>query len=359
MATTPNAVPAGGTLRGRGAAVNPGNRFDPVRYERHPDLDPEDTVAPGTQLLKDTSRSILSKNTSPDVPFTYSFNPYRGCEHGCVYCYARPTHEYLGFSAGLDFETRILVKENAAALLRKELARPGWEPQAVALSGNTDPYQPAERELGITRGCLEVLLDFRNPVGIITKSRLVTRDIDVLRELAAFDAVSVTLSITTLDAGLAAVMEPRAASPGRRLDAVRRLSEAGIPVGVNVAPVVPGLTDHEIPSIIRAAAEAGAERAGWIMLRLPHGVRMLFEDWLRRHRPARADKVLNRIRHIRGGDLNDSRYATRMRGEGIFAREIEALFRLACRHTGLDARRYRPLSSRHFRRRAVEQISLF
>ena len=203
MATTPNAVPAGGTLRGRGAAVNPGNRFDPVRYERDPDLDPEDTVAPGTQLLKDTSRSILSKNTSPDVPFTYSFNPYRGCEHGCVYCYARPTHEYLGFSAGLDFETRILVKENAAALLRKELARSGWEPQAVALSGNTDPYQPAERELGITRGCLEVLLDFRNPVGIITKSRLVTRDIDVLRELAAFDAVSVTLSITTLDAGLA------------------------------------------------------------------------------------------------------------------------------------------------------------
>jgi DNA repair photolyase len=263
-------------------------------------------------------------------------------------CYARPTHEYLGFSAGLDFESRILVKENAPALLRKALSARSWQPQTIALSGNTDPYQPIERKLRITRGILEVLAEFRNPVGIITKNHLVTRDLDLLAELAAHQAAVVNVSVTTLDPALRAVMEPRTATPARRLDAIRAVADAGIPVGVMVAPVIPGLTDHELPAILEAAAAAGATRAGWIPVRLPHGVAPLFEQWLADHRPERREKVLNRIREMRGGALNDARFGSRMRGQGIFAEQTGALFRATCKRLGLNVER-RPLSTAAFR----------
>jgi DNA repair photolyase len=339
-------------LRGRGAPQNPKNRFVDAEYvadgdwlDTHGDDEPD----PRTEFLRDHTRGIISRNDSPDIPFETSVNPYRGCEHGCIYCFARPTHEYLGFSAGLDFETRILVKHEAPELLRRELASPRWTPQPIAMSGVTDPYQPVERRLGITRRCLEVLAEFRNPVAMVTKNHLVTRDIDLLGELAAHQAAIVNLSVTTLNEKLQRVMEPRASTPARRLEAVRRLAEAGIPVRVLVAPVVPGLTDHEMPAIIAAAAQAGATAASYIPLRLPHGLKGLFEDWLQTHFPDRKDKVLNRIREMRGGKLYDSEWGTRMRGEGLFADQYEALFGAACRKHGL-VRDFPPLSSAGFRR---------
>lgn len=273
-------------------------------------------------------------------------------------CYARPTHEYLGYSAGLDFETKILVKEGAPALLRKALASPRWRPQVVALSGVTDPYQPAERRLGITRRCLEVLLAFRNPVAIVTKSAHVARDRDLLAELARFDAVSVLVSVTTLDPDLQRAMEPRASRPAKRLAAIARLAEAGVPVGVMVAPVVPGLTEHEIPAIVKAAAAAGAGHAATILLRLPHGVKALFEDWLARHVPERRAKVLNRMKALHGGRLYDARYGHRQRGAGAFAEQLHDLFRLSCRRAGLHEEGP-SLSAAHFRRPADAQLDLF
>lgn len=274
-------------------------------------------------------------------------------------CYARPNHEFLGMSAGLDFETRILVKEDAPALLRKELSSPKWKPQVLALSGVTDPYQPIERRLKITRGCLEVLAEARNPVGIITKRDLVTRDIDLLGELASHDAAAVTVSVTTLDRELQRVMEPRASVPERRLEAIRRLSAAGIPVGVNVAPVIPGLTDHELPAILEAAAEAGAIRAGFIMLRLPHGVAELFETWLGQHLPDRRDKVLNRLLDLRGGRLYRAGFGQRMRGEGPFAQQVQRMFAISCDRLGLE-RKHTRLSTAAFRRPlATPQLGLF
>jgi DNA repair photolyase len=272
-------------------------------------------------------------------------------------CYARPGHEYLGFSAGLDFETNIIVKPDAPALLRKELSRPGWKPQTMVMSGVTDPYQPAERRLGITRGCLEVLAEFRNPVAIITKSHLVTRDSDLLAGLAEHDAAAVAVSITTLDRELQHEMEPRAAAPERRLAAIRTLSEQGIPVRVMVAPVLPGLTEHEMPAILEAAAAAGATGAGYIMLRLPFGVADLFIAWLERHRPDRRDKVVSRIRDLRDGRVNDPRYGSRMRGEGPFAEQVSQLFALSCRRVGLDRER-KALSTAAFRRPGLEQLEL-
>jgi DNA repair photolyase len=272
-------------------------------------------------------------------------------------CYARPTHEYLGFSAGLDFETRILVKERAPELLRQRLAAKSWKPQVVALSGVTDPYQPAERRLEITRRCLAVLAEFRNPVSVITKSFLVTRDVDLLGELARFDAVSVTLSITTLDPELQRRMEPYAAPPGKRLAAIERLAAAGVPVGVNVAPVIPGLTDHEAPKILEAAANAGATHAGRVVLRLPHGVAELFEAWLERHYPERKEKVMSRIRALRGGGTYDSRWGVRQRGTGLWADELAKLFDLARRRAGL-VERGRPLSIAHFRHPAAPGAQL-
>jgi DNA repair photolyase len=348
-------IPLTGPL-GRGAVSNPTGRFERIAVESE-EPGPERVA---TELLADTSRSVITRNDSPDLGFDVSLNPYRGCEHGCIYCYARPTHEYLGFSAGIDFESRILVKRDAAELLRKELSAPGWQPEVLALSGVTDPYQPAERKLEITRGCLAVLAEFRQPVGVITKNELVTRDLDHLAELAAHGAVHVTLSITTLDPEIARRMEPRASHPRQRLEAVRRLAEAGVPVGVNVAPVVPGLTDHEIPQILEAAAAAGAQGAGFVMLRLPGAVAGLFEQWLEAHFPDRKEKVLGRVREMRGGRLNDPRFGSRMRGEGIFAEQIRSVFRTYRRRCGLD-RPFPELSSAAFRRppRPGEQLGLF
>ena len=342
-------------IHGRGTAENPPNRFEPLHVEKDEDfLDGEELAefSPSTRFFKETARSIISRNDSPDVGLTATINPYRGCEHGCIYCYARPTHEYLGFSSGLDFETKIIAKENAPELLRKELQRPQWKPQVLGMSGITDCYQPLERRLQLTRRCLEVLAEFRNPVAVITKNYLVTRDIDVLKKLAEFECAVVFISITTLNADLQRVMEPRAAHPRRRLEAIRQLAGAGIPVGVNVAPVVPGLTEHELPSIVGAAVEAGAAAAGYVVLRLPYSVAHLFEEWVTRHFPDRKDKILNRIRSIRGGKLNDPNFNSRMEGQGIYAREIAALFALACKKSGIAERENSGLSTRHFRRPA-------
>ncbi len=347
-----------GAIRGRGAPSNPANRFELIHYEPDETSSVDETSSPTTQLYRDHARSILTRNDSPDVGFEVSLNPYRGCEHGCVYCYARPTHEYLGFSAGLDFETKILVKEDAPALLRKELAAPKWQPKVVSLSGVTDPYQPIERRLLLTRRCLEVFVEFRNPVGIVTKNHLICRDIDLLSELAQHQAAAAFLSITTLDAELARRMEPRATQPAGRLAAITELTQAGIPVGVLVAPVIPGLNDHEMPAILDAAAKAGARGAGYVLLRLPHGLGSLFEQWLRQHYPERCEKVLSRLRDVRGGAINDPRFGTRMRGEGILAEQIASLFALGCRRAGIG-NRFPRLSSAAFRRPGGTQRLLF
>jgi DNA repair photolyase len=342
-------------IRGRGAADNPPNRFERLHYE--PDPDP-DGPAPTTQFFRDNARSFITFNDSPDVGFTASINPYRGCEHGCVYCYARPTHEFLGFSAGLDFETKILVKDNAAELLHHELAAASWQPQVLALSGVTDPYQPVERRLGLTRRCLEVLLKFRNPVAIVTKSQLVTRDIDLLSELVKHDAAAVFVSVTSLDGDLARVLEPRATQPAGRLAAIATLAAAQVPVGVMVAPIIPGLTDHEMPAILAAAAKVGARCAGYVPLRLPLGLAPLFEQWLERHFPERKERVLGRIRALRGGKLNDSRFGSRMRGEGIMADAIAKLFHAGCRRAGIGGA-FPRLSTSAFRRPGGTQRLLF
>ena len=322
----------------RGAAENPPNRFEKIHLERDEDWNPEEDPLPRTQFLKDASKTIIAYNDSPDIGFEASVNPYRGCEHGCIYCYARPFHEYLGFSSGLDFESKIMVKENAPKLLREELSSPKWKPQVIAMSGVTDCYQPIERKLKLTRGCLEVLAEFRNPVGIITKNFLVTRDIDFLSELARHNAVAVYISITTLDSELRKVMEPRTSPPAARLEAIRRLAQAGIHVGVLMAPIIPGLTDHEILAVLEAAANAGAKSAGHVTLRLPHAVAPLFEQWLQTHFPDRKEKVLNRLRTMRGGKLYDSQFGKRMRGEGIFADQIDQLFEVARRKAGIAER---------------------
>jgi len=345
-------------VRGRGAGTNPVNRFEEIGIVLDPETDAGLHAGVPTRFYRDRGRSVIATNSSPDVGFDASLNPYRGCEHGCIYCYARPTHEYFGLSAGLDFETRIMVKEDAPELLRKALSSPRWEPKVLALSGVTDPYQPVEKRLGLTRRCLEILAEFRNPVAVITKNHLVTRDADLLAGLARHRAASVSISITTLDDGLRNVMEPRTSSPRRRLDAVRALSHAGIPVGVNVAPVIPGLTEPEIPALVSAAAEAGAIEVSYTVLRLPHAVAPLFERWLETHLPNRKDKVLNRIRAMRGGKLNDPRFGSRMRGEGIYAREIHTMFELARKRAGLEPPR-RELSTRAFRRPPGPQLTLF
>jgi DNA repair photolyase len=346
-------------LRGRGAAANPANRFEALSYAWDEDADPAEKPAPGTVFLRDTSRTIIARNDSPDIPFSASLNPYRGCEHGCIYCYARPTHEYLGFSAGLDFESRILIKEDAAALLEEELAAKSWDPQVIAVSGITDPYQPVERKTLLTRRCLMVLADCRNPLVVITKNALVARDVDVFQELARLGAARVFVSITTLDGELARKMEPRTSTPELRLKAVETLAKAGVPVGVMVAPTIVGLTDHEMPAIIKAAARAGAGSAGYVPLRLPFAVGGLFEEWLERHYPSRKEKVLNQIRSLRGGRLNDSRFGERMRGQGVLAEHLRELFALSCRRAGLE-RQSPQLSAEHFRRPAgKDQLRLF
>ncbi len=351
--------------RGRGAQINPPNRFEPVRLSvmgetleeaarEHPDGVQVETV-----VLEDRARTIINPVDSPDVGMKWTINPYRGCEHGCIYCYARPTHETFGLSCGLDFETRLFAKLDAPALLRRELARPGWRGEAITMSGITDPYQPVERRLRITRGCLEVMAECGQPVSIITKNRLVTRDIDLLAALAARGAAAVFISLTTLDAELSAKMEPRASSPRDRLRAMEELSRAGIPVGVMTAPIVPGLTDQEVPALIEAAAGAGATRAGWVMLRLPWQIKDVFLEWARREFPERAGKIESRIREMRGGKLYDSRAKIRQRGEGPFAEQIAALHAAACRRHGMNSGRVE-LSSEGFRRPEVGgQMGLF
>ncbi len=344
-------------IRGRGASINPANRFEPIEYVPDADAYDPDEPPPPTQLFKEATRQILARNNSPDIGFDVSINPYRGCEHGCIYCYARPTHEYFGLSAGLDFESKIFVKLDAARLLREEFMKKSWVPQTVMISGVTDPYQPAERKLRITRGLLEVFAEFRNPVALISKNHLVTRDVDVLADLARDDLAGVSVSITSLRNEIQRVMEPRTSVPARRLAAVEALSRAGVPVNVMVAPVVPGLTDEEVPAILRAAQEAGARSAGYIIVRLPFAVKDLFETWLGQHFPERKDKILNRIRSMREGQLYQARWGVRMRGDGIFADQIEALFDTTCRKLGLNGERKR-LSTEHFRRPG-EQLRLF
>ena len=341
-------------LDGRGTRLNPPNRFERLHIDLG-DGDAADAPAVPTELYRDASRSALAENDSPDLGFRFSLNPYRGCEHGCVYCYARPSHEYLGFSAGLDFERRLMVKPDAARLLRTALASPRWQPQVIALSGNTDCYQPIERRLRLTRACLEVLREFRNPVSVITKSALVTRDVDLLADLAAHGAAHAFLSITSLDADLARRMEPRAAAPERRLQALAALAAAGIPVGVMVAPVIPGLNDHEMPAILEQAAAAGARSASWVMLRLATPLDRLFADWLEKHFPDRAARVLGRIRECRSGRLNDTRFRIRQRGVGPYAEHISSLFTLAARRCRLE-QPLPPLNAAAFRR--VGQLEL-
>ncbi|PYJ17388.1 MAG: radical SAM protein [Verrucomicrobia bacterium] len=366
---TPPPSPA---IRGRGASWSPANRFEKLHVdlsdvdvvqadlEDEPPLNGDDVSKDRprreTQFFRDGTKTIITHNNSPDVGFETSLNPYRGCEHGCIYCYARPTHEYLGFSAGLDFESKIMVKTNAPELLRMELESPRWEPQTLVMSGVTDPYQPVEKKLRITRGCLEVLAKFRNPVAIITKNRLVTRDIDLLRELAGCNAVAVNISVTSLDPKLQRVLEPRTSSPEARLDTIRQLRATGIPAGVMVAPIIPGLTDHEVPKILEACAEAGAQFAGYTIVRLPWAVAPLFEHWLDEHFPGRKEKVLGRIGHLRGNRLNNSQWRTRMTGEGIFAEQIASLFEVGCRRAGIGAR---PRLSTAAFRRMREQLTLF
>jgi len=349
-------------IRGRGASWSPANRFEKLHVDLTDidfvDVDVATDEQPRrlTEYFRDGTKSIITRNNSPDVGFETSLNPYRGCEHGCIYCYARPTHEYLGFSAGLDFESKIMVKTSASELLRTELESLHWQPQTLVLSGVTDPYQPIERKLRITRGCLEVLAKFRNPVAIITKNRLVTRDVDILRELAACNAVAVNISVTSLDANLQRVLEPRTSSPQARLDAIRQLRSAGIPTGVMVAPIIPGLTDHEVPKILDACAKAGAQFAGYTIIRLPWAVAPLFEHWLEEHFPDRKEKVLGRIRDMRGDRLNNSQWHKRMIGEGIFAEQIASLFRVSCRHAGIGER---PTLSTASFQRTKEQLKLF
>jgi len=338
----------------RGAAHNPANRFERLVVE----LDEPAERNPRTQFLRENARTIISRNDSPDIHFSASLNPYRGCEHGCSYCYARPYHEYLGFSSGLDFETRIVVKENAAAILRETLLSPKWKPEVLAMSAVTDCYQPVERGLRVTRDCLAVLAEFRNPVGIITKNHLVTRDIDLLSELAAHDACAVHVSVTTLDSELARRIEPRASLPAHRLDAISKLSAAGIPTAVVLAPIIPGLNDHEIPAILHAAREAGATRAAYTVLRLPHAVKEIFSSWLEEHVPGSREKILNRIRDLRGGDLNSSAFGERFRGTGFWAEQIRTLFRKS-----RDRENFSPTpfayNAAAFRRPPEAQLSLF
>jgi DNA repair photolyase len=326
-------------IHGRGTAENPRNRFEAIAFDADDFADclaDEERPAPATVFLKDTTRGIIATNDSPDVGFDASINIYRGCEHGCIYCFARPTHEYLGFSAGLDFETRIMVKSEAPQLLRKELSAKSWRPRMIAMSGVTDCYQPIERKLQLTRQCLAVLAECRNPVGIITKNHLVTRDADILSEMAAYNAACVFVSITTLDPHLSMILEPRASSPSRRLDAVAKLSAAGVPVGVMMAPVIPGLTDVEMPAILKAVKAAGARWAGFTPIRLPFGVADLFQAWLARHYPDRQDKILNAILEMRSGRLNDPVAISRMRGKGPRAEQFAQLFKLTKRRVGLD-----------------------
>jgi DNA repair photolyase len=354
-------------IRGRGTRENPSGRFETqsrvTEEEDYEALAQEEDICGGiqkkTNVHTDTSKSIIATNDSPDVGMEASLNPYRGCEHGCVYCFARPTHEYLGLSAGVDFETQIFAKLNAAELLAQKLSSKSWQPKVLMLSGVTDCYQPLEKKMRLTRGCLEVLNEFRNPASIVTKNHLVTRDIDIFQSMNEWRGIGIMMSITTLDGKLARLMEPRASQPPMRLRAIEMFAKYNIPVGVIIGPVLPGLTDHEIPAILKAAANAGATRAHYTMLRLPHGVKNLFQTWLLDHYPDRAEKVINHVRDTRGGKLYDSSFETRMHGTGLYAENIASIFKLYKNKYGLN-QHIAPLSTAHFNRDArAAQLSLF
>lgn len=339
-------------LKGRGSYFNIPNRFEQIHTDHSLEHNNEDVYDSDnikkkipTVFYNDHSRSVLVKNNSPDLGLGYSINPYRGCEHGCIYCYARPTHEYLGFSAGLDFETKIMVKRDAPELLEKEFMKKSWVPQSVFFSGNTDCYQPAERQFQITRKCLEVFLKFKNPVSIITKNALVLRDIDILKELSAMNLIRVVISVTTLKNELQRKLEPRTSSPSMRLKTIEILSSNGISTAVNIAPIIPGLTDEEIPSILKAASESGAVKAGRVMLRLPHSVKDLFTDWLEKEFPERANKVINRIKELHGDALYNSNFGTRLTGEGLWAETVKMIFETNCNKYGLNKPTAPPLST--------------
>ncbi len=351
---------------GRGAQISPPNRFDRIHVEdtfdamEHDDDFLASIARPRTEYFEDDSQSIVTSNDSPDIPFTYSMNAYRGCAHGCAYCYARPTHEYLGLSAGLDFETKVFVKLRAAELLGQFLKRPSWSCESIMMSGVTDCYQPAEQHFRLTRQCLEVAWDHRQPISIVTKNALVTRDIDLLSQMAQCNLIHVALSITSLDQSLTKVLEPRTSAPAARLRAVAELSSAGIPVTVMVAPLIPGLTDDEMPAILMEAAEAGAKAANYTMLRLPLTVKPIFLDWLETHMPTKMQRVENLIRSVRQGALNSSEFGSRMRGTGLMADQISQLFKILQKKYKLDVP-LTPLDTTQFRRPADKggQMMLF
>ena len=355
------------SIKGRGSATSMPHRFESREREQFDDgwgsLDQqavEGPLPPATEVIEEMARKIVTSNQSPDITFDYSINPYRGCEHGCIYCFARPTHSYLNLSPGLDFETRIVAKVNAAERLRETLASPRYEPRALVLGTATDAYQPVERRLGITRRLIEVLAEARHPFSVVTKSSGIERDLDLIAPMAAQGLASVYLSVTTLDAGLSRILEPRAAAPARRLRTIKTLADAGVPVGVSVSPVIPFINEPELERILQAAAEAGASSAFSIPVRLPWEVNPLFQDWLQRHFPDRADRVMARIRDMRGGKDNDARFGTRFTGEGIWAELLQARLRRAMTKLGLRNER-RPVQLALFRRpaKATDQGELF
>ncbi|XAL99938.1 PA0069 family radical SAM protein [Phycisphaeraceae bacterium D3-23] len=385
-----DALPGATPGHRRGAGLNPGNRFEANRvhqlgefldYERHErERELAESVGPGgrplagvkvadvpgggrvvpLQIFADKTKSIINRVTpTSDVPFDWTLNPYRGCEHGCIYCFARPYHEYLGFSMGEDFETKIVAKHNAPDMLKQELAKTKWKPEPIVMSAITDIYQPIEKELRIARGCLEVMADCSQPVTTMTKNTLVLRDTELWAGLSAINAGRVTVTLVTLDANLAAVLEPRASSPIGRLRVIRELSKAGVNVSVNIAPVIPGLTDHEVPAIMEQIAQAGAKRVAWVMLRLPYQLKELFLDWLQRHVPDRAARVESLLRQAHGGKLYNAKKGQRGRGRGAIAVNTAKVFDVCCRRHGLN-RDVRPLSGKSFRRPEVGgQMGLF
>lgn len=350
-------------IRGRGAQNNPGNRFEKFSLEdfKTDELDSfaeeEELKKIPTQFYHDNSKSIIARNDSYDIGFEYSFNPYRGCEHGCIYCYARPSHEFLGFSSGTDFESKIMVKKDAPALLEAEFNKKSYRPDFIMFSGNTDCYQPVERQLRITRESLKVCLKYRNPVSVITKNALILRDIDILAEMAKLNLVSVCLSVTTLDKELVRRMEPRTSSPVKRLETIEKFAEQKVPVGVNIAPIIPGLNDEEIPSILREASSRGAVFAGHIMLRLPYSLKGLFLEWLKKEFPGRENKIINKIMEMRDGKLNDYEFGTRFSGKGELAGTIHSLFELSCRKYGLNNKKI--VLRKDLFRKSSEQLELF
>lgn len=344
-------------LKGRGAISNIAGRYETQLIETVDDgwlpyaADTDINPALKTSITPELAKTILSRNQSPDLPFSVSLNPYRGCEHGCIYCFARPSHAYLGLSPGLDFETRLYAKTNAAELLRRELAHKNYQPQPIALGVNTDAYQPCERELRLTRRCLEVLHECDHPVGLITKSALIERDMDLLRAMADKKLAAVAVTITTLDHTISRTLEPRAASPKRRLQTIEKFAQAGVPVLVSIAPIIPFITEQELENVMSAAADAGATAAGYTVLRLPWEVNPLFQQWLETHFPERAQRVMNRIRDMRGGKDYDADFATRMRGEGLWADMIRQRFVKGLKRYGLDkSRRYGELDCSLFRK---------